>query len=116
MPKIILSSLSLKNLSSLSPVKGFFFISSLKNLQIQDTHCTTYKILYDTTNTIPRGARYHVYPVALIKGIENISARSTLKSFGVFPEPFSRSSFSRSSFSRSSFSRSSFSRSSFSRS
>ena len=37
----------------------------LKDLQIQDTHYTTYKILYDTTNTIPRGARYHVYPVAL---------------------------------------------------
>ena len=43
----------------------FFLYHQLKNLQIQDTHYTTYKILYDTTNTIPRGARYHVYPVAL---------------------------------------------------
>ena len=42
-----------------------FFIYHQKDLQIQDTHYTTYKILYDTTSTIPRGARYHVYPVAL---------------------------------------------------
>ena len=32
---------------------------------IKDTSYITYKILYDTSNTIPRGARYHVYPVAL---------------------------------------------------
>ena len=25
-------------------------------------------MLYDTTNTIPRGARYHVFPVALGRG------------------------------------------------
>ena len=53
----------------------FFVYHQLKNLQIQDTHDTTYKILYDTTNTIPRGARYHVYPVALERRIKGKKAR-----------------------------------------
>ena len=44
---------------------ALFLYHQLKTLRIQDTHYTTYKILYDTTNTIPLGARYHVYPVAL---------------------------------------------------
>ena len=30
----------------------FFIYHQLKDLQIQDTHYTTYKILYDTANTI----------------------------------------------------------------
>ena len=36
----------------------------VKKFTIQDTYYITYKLPYDTMNAIPRGARYHVYPVA----------------------------------------------------
>ena len=48
------------------------FLFNIKVYNNEITYDTTYELLYDTTNTVPGGAIYHDYPLAL-----NIDLRNT---------------------------------------
>ena len=67
MRKIIIDQLSEKcsEINSKNFLLLLFFIFKIKVYNNEITDDTTYELLYDTTNTVPGGAIYHDYPLAL---------------------------------------------------
>ena len=57
----------------------YFFILKIKVYNNEITDDTTYELLYDTTNTVPGGAIYHDYPLALKINLRNTTHTTTTK-------------------------------------
>ena len=68
-------------MTKLSPLQAYFLYTINEKFTIQDARYIPYKILYDTKNAISRGARYHVYPVALGRGKEEKKMQNYIEQY-----------------------------------
>ena len=50
----------------------FFYTYSIKKFCKHSTNYNNYKLRYNTTKTMPQGAKYYVYPAAVLEVIKKI--------------------------------------------
>ena len=55
----------------------FFFIYSIKKFYKHITNYNNYKLRYNTTKTMPQGAKYYVYPAAVLEVIKKNIRKTT---------------------------------------